>query len=159
MGSSRLLGCLAHRLTQDQIQQPSSAAKGGLRLHSNNVSHGSIALKESSPDLYLPDALPITDTGKRCHLHDRGLAAVGQRPRRANGLANEEQWHWLSGCFMASLLGTFAIKAAVQPISGMLPEPAPLEECRMRWLVPSLRLSMGSAVVRSVAQPQSAHRR
>src|SRR5262245_50684919 len=86
------------------------------------------------------------------------LPQSGQRQRRANGLANEEQWHWLSGCFMASLLGTFAIKAAVQPISGMLREPAPLAECRMRWLPPSLRLSMGSAVVRLLAQPQSAHR-
>ena len=42
------------------------------------------------------------------------LPQSGQRHLRANGLADEAQWHWLSGCFMANLLGTFTIKAAVQ---------------------------------------------
>jgi ATP-dependent DNA ligase len=32
------------------------------------------------------------------------LPQSGQRHLRANGLADERQLHWLSGCFMASLL-------------------------------------------------------
>jgi hypothetical protein len=63
-----------------------------------------VALKESFPDLYLPDALPIADTGKRCHLHDGGLAAVraapskGQRGSRRKAMATGlGMLHWWQG--------------------------------------------------------------